>query len=77
MFPRIEDATMLKVKNFKLARARVLGQPLVLDFDYDHTMNEREHTNTAAQVRDAYAYNRDSRDPFWLQICNVQTPVLP
>ncbi|XP_055355351.1 mitochondrial ribonuclease P protein 1 homolog isoform X2 [Paramacrobiotus metropolitanus] len=70
-FPYIRDADMLQAQNYKLARARCIGQPLVVDLGFDEWMTEREQVNCATQLRDAYAYNRDARDPFWLQFCNV------
>ncbi|XP_055355398.1 mitochondrial ribonuclease P protein 1 homolog [Paramacrobiotus metropolitanus] len=77
MFPYIRDADMLQTQNYKLARARCIGQPLVFDLGFDEWMSEREQRNTAVQLRNSYSYNRDARDPFWLQFCNVnfQGPV--
>ncbi|OQV25676.1 Mitochondrial ribonuclease P protein 1-like protein [Hypsibius exemplaris] len=72
MFPYIRDTDMLKTYNIRLAYARTLGQPIIFDVDYDNWMSQREQTNTATQIRDSYALNKESRDPFWLQICNCR-----
>ena len=69
-FPYIRETTMLATQNIKLAQARMFGQPLIFDLDYDDWMDGREQTNTAMQIRDAHAYNKDARDPFWYQVLN-------
>lgn len=55
-----------------MARAIFSGEPnLIFDCGFNDTMSLREQKNTAKQLRDVIAVNRNAYQPFVLNFCNL------
>lgn len=72
------NCTMLKISNksinrgynMRLINARLYGQPIVFDDDYDANMTPREKSELGKQVALCFGLNRTYLDPFYIHMCN-------
>ncbi|XP_015113294.1 mitochondrial ribonuclease P protein 1 homolog [Diachasma alloeum] len=69
-FLRFYESTMNQLGNWRLLRAMIWGQKLVMDCGYEQQMTRYERRVCARQMMLAWAANRDHQDPFDLHFCN-------
>lgn len=55
-----------------LLKAAQFGQPLVIDFSYDHLMSLRGHVTLANQVQLLISHNRRQLEPMDIHFCNYR-----
>ncbi|CAM1319989.1 TRMT10C (predicted) [Pycnogonum litorale] len=72
MFIMIRNATMSMSEYYRMMYGILYGQKIVIDMSYDDYMGGQEACNTAKQLKDCFAFNKYSRDPYHLHFCNVQ-----
>ncbi|XP_063990012.1 mitochondrial ribonuclease P protein 1 homolog [Diachasmimorpha longicaudata] len=69
-FLRFYDSTMNQLGNWRLLKAMMWGQKLVMDCGYEHEMTRMERKNCARQMMLTWAANRDHIEPFDIHFCN-------
>ena len=65
-----------KPKSFaipKLREAAIFGQPLIIDFAYNHLMTQGEMVSLAGQTVKILGYNRAAMEPFDIHFTNFQS----
>merc|ERR1719452_420742 len=58
------------MSHLKMVRSKLLGQSIILDFDYEQFMNRHDISDVCRQIVNAYALNKYYDDPFYLQLFN-------
>ncbi|XP_011309094.1 mitochondrial ribonuclease P protein 1 homolog [Fopius arisanus] len=70
-FLRFFDSTINQLGNWRLMKAMMYGQKIVMDCGYEHEMTRTEARNCARQMMLTWAANREHLDPFDLHFCNL------
>ncbi|KAF2361164.1 tRNA methyltransferase TRMD/TRM10-type domain [Trinorchestia longiramus] len=60
------------IESHKLIQAKLYGQPIVFDYDFDEYMVSREKKALAKQVCECIGNNRSHREPFYIHMCNFR-----
>ena len=71
IFLKIYDITMDHYLNDRVAQASMFDLPVVYDHSYEPHMSQQELKNTAKQLALAFSVNREHKNPFPIQFCNV------
>lgn len=72
IFIRIYDTTINLHDNYRLIRAMMFGQDLVIDCGFYNDMNSMENKLCCKQLVYLFAENRMSKEPFNLHFCNLK-----
>ncbi|KAF2361165.1 tRNA methyltransferase TRMD/TRM10-type domain [Trinorchestia longiramus] len=72
MFNKWSKQNMNDIDSHKLIQAKLYGQPIVFDYDFDEYMVLQEKNLVAKQVASCISENRFHREPFYIHVCNFR-----
>jgi ribonuclease P protein 1 len=71
IFLKIYDITMDHYNNNRMTQASMFDLPIIYDQSYEQHMTQQELKNTAKQLALSFVANREHKNPFPMQFCNV------
>ncbi|KAA0196521.1 hypothetical protein HAZT_HAZT009449 [Hyalella azteca] len=72
MFIKWSDQRVNTVDSHRVVQAKLFGQPIIFDYDFDEKMVAREKKVLGTQVAECIGMNRQYLDPFYIHFCNFR-----